>query len=256
MKKRIQFLMVSLVVLALVSCESLMERNVEKRLNQQKVHLLRDGKLHLILVGSGGPINNDERLPTSTAVIAGGEFILVDVGPGTVRNADLLNLPLASLTAIFLTHFHSDHIGDLGEANFQSWAAGRQRKLEIYGPNGVDKIVRGFALAYEADAQYRIAHHGESVMPPEASWPAARTISVQSPDKAELCFERNGLKVYAFLVDHFPAQPALGYRFEYKGNRIVITGDTKKLPTLAQQAKNADILVSEALSFKMTAIAQ
>jgi ribonuclease Z len=256
MKNGIQLLTALLMALALVSCDSLMERNVEKRLNQQKVNLLRDGKLHVVLVGSGGPINNTERLPTSTAVMAGGEFVLVDVGPGTMRNADLLNLPLAGLTGVFVTHFHSDHIGDLGEANFQSWAAGRQKKLEIYGPTGVDKIVQGFTLAYELDIQYRIAHHGEAVMPPEASTPVAKTISVQGPDRAELCFDRNGLKVYAFLVNHFPAEPALGYRFEYKGNRVVITGDTKKIPTLAQHAKNADVLVSEALSFKMTAIAQ
>ena len=181
---------------------------------------------------------------------------MVDAGPGTIRNADLRNLPLANLTSVLVTHFHSDHIGDLGEANFQSWAAGRQKRLEIYGPKGVEKIVQGFTLAYELDTQYRIAHHGESVMPPEASRPVAKTISVQAPDTAELCFDRNGLKAYAFAVDHFPAEPALGYRFEYKGNIVVITGDTKKINALAKHSKNADILVSEALSFKMTGMAQ
>ena len=256
MMRGVQALLVLFMAFALVSCESLMERTVEKRLNQQRTNLLQDGKLHVLLVGSGGPINNTERLPSCTAVIAGGEFILVDAGPGTVRNADLLRLPLAGLTRVFVTHFHSDHIGDLGEASFQSWAAGRQKKLEIHGPKGVEKIVQGFTLAYEQDSQYRIAHHGESVMPPEAVRPVTKTISIQAPDTAELCFDRNGLKVYAFAVDHFPAEPALGYRFEYKGNIVVITGDTKKINTLVKHSKNADLLVSEALSLKMTAMAQ
>lgn len=249
-------LIFALIVFGLVGCEFLVEREIEKRLGQQKTDLLRDGNLHVILVGSGGPINNTERLPACTAVLAGGEFLLVDVGPGTMRKADLLNLPLAGLTGVFITHFHSDHIGDLGEANFQSWAAGRQKELEIHGPQGVEKIVQGFTLAYEADIQYRIAHHGDSVMPPYASKPVAKPISLQTPSSAELCFDRNGLKVYAFAVDHFPAEPALAYRFEYQGNKVVITGDTKKIPSLIQHARNADLLVSEALSFQMTAIAQ
>lgn len=256
MKRSVQVLLVLSIAFALSSCESLMERTVEKRLNRQRADLLQDGNLHVILVGSGGPINNTERLPVCTAVIAGGEFILVDAGPGTVRNADLLNLPLAGLTGVFVTHFHSDHIADLGEANFQSWAAGRQKKLEIHGPKGVEQIVQGFIAAYAPDTQYRIAHHGESVMTPEASRPEAKTLSLQSPDTAELCFDRNGLKVYAFAVNHFPAEPALGYRFEYRGNNVVITGDTKKVKSLVQHAQNTDLLISEALSFKMTALVQ
>jgi ribonuclease Z len=253
MKRWIQALTALWVILTLVSCEALMEKTLERRLNRQKVNLLKDDKLHVVLVGSGGPINNSERVATSTAVIAGGEFILVDVGPGTVRNADLQDLPLAGLTAVFVTHFHSDHIGDLGEANFQSWAAGRQKRLEIYGPEGVEQVVQGFTHAYGPDTQYRIAHHGETVMPPEASRLLAKTISFHAPDRAELFFDRNGLRAYAFLVDHSPAEPALGYRFEYRGNIVVITGDTRKTDTLAGRARNADILLSEALSFKMNA---
>jgi ribonuclease Z len=214
--------------------------------------MLTDDRIHVMMVGSGGPMNNAKRLPSCTAIIAGGEFILIDVGPGTWRNADLFDLPLGNLSAVFLTHFHSDHIGDLGEANFGSWAAGRQKSLEVYGPEGVEKIVQGFALAYELDRQYRIGHHGEAVMPPEASKPVARLISIQDPNESKLFFERNGLKARAFLVDHSPASPSVGYRFEYKGNVVVVTGDTKQIPTLARHAKDADILVSDVLSVKLT----
>ena len=101
-------------------------------INQDKI--LKDGKLHVFLLGSGGSMNNKVRVASSIAVIANGEFILIDVGPGTFRNAEVLRLPVAHLSAIFLTHFHPDHIGDLGEANMMSWANGREKAIEVYGP--------------------------------------------------------------------------------------------------------------------------
>ena len=187
----------------------------------------------------------------ATAVIAGGEFILVDTGPGTVRKALIQRLPMGNLSAVFLTHFHSDHIADLGEANMYSWVQGnRKKRLEVFGPPGVEKVVRGYALAYEQDSVYRTAHHGEDVAPTEGATPVARTITIQDPDHAELFFDRNGLKAWAFRVDHFPARPAIGYRFEYKGNKVVITGDTKQTGLLARHANKADLFICEALDAK------
>ncbi len=254
MRKITHIVILSVMVMTFTACQSMMEGAVKKGLNRQTVEMLNDGKLHIVLVGSGGPMNNTERVSTCTAIIAAGEFILVDVGPGSVRNADFQNLPLAALSGVLLTHFHSDHIAELGEANLQSWLNGRQKKLEVYGPAGVEKVVQGFTQAYEYDSHYRTVHHGEATLPSTASRPVVTTISFKNTDKAELVFERNGLKVYAFLVDHFPVAPALGYRFEYKGNVVVLTGDTKKINILTQVAKNADILVSEALSYKNTAL--
>jgi ribonuclease Z len=251
MKKIGLLIVLGLISCALFSCEKVIERGIEKGFDRQNLDILKDDQLHVFLVGSGGPINNPERIATSTAIIAGGEFLLVDVGPGTVRSADLLNLPMEHLSGIFLTHFHSDHIGDLGEANFGSWVAGRKKKLDIYGPDGVERVVKGFTMAYELDVNYRIAHHGAEVLSPEAAVPVSRTITIQDPDKADLVFDRNGLKVYAFLVDHSPVKPAFGYRFEYKGNRVIITGDTKKTANLIKHSQNAELLISNGLSFKL-----
>ncbi|MHA2035831.1 MAG: MBL fold metallo-hydrolase [Promethearchaeota archaeon] len=214
-------------------------------------NLLKDGKLHLFLLGSGGPINNQKRVTSSIAVIAGGEFILFDVGPGTYRNADLLRLPVAHLSNIFLTHFHSDHIGDLGEVNIMSWATGRSKPLQVYGPKGVDKVVNGFKMAYEFDTGYRIAHHGEEVVPPKAGVPLINTITIQDRNERELCFDRGGLQIYAFEVDHSPVNPAVGYRIEYKGLIVVITGDTIKTENIVKHCSNADILFCEAISFDL-----
>ena len=213
--------------------------------------LLKDDTLRVFLIGSGGPFNNDVRVAPCIAVIAGGEFFLVDVGPGTYRIVDIMRLPIPYLSKILLTHFHSDHIGDLGEANMMSWANGRTKALEVYGPEGVEKVVNGFIMAYELDTGYRIAHHGKDIMLRDAGTPISKTIIFSEPKERTLCFETKELKVYAFLVDHSPVKPAVGYRIEYRGNVVVITGDTKKTDNLVEHCKEADILFSEAISYDM-----
>jgi len=251
MKKAIFLLMMSVMVFAPISCEKILETGLKKQMNRSRADMLTDGNLHVVLVGSGGPLPNTERVSVSTAVIAGGEFILVDTGPGTARNALLQNLPLGKLSAVFLTHFHSDHIGDLGEVNMFSWVQGnREKRLEVFGPKGVEKVVKGYALAYELDSQYRTAHHGEDVAPTEGAKPVSKIITIQNSEQAQLFFNRNGLKAYAFQVNHFPANPAIGYRFEYKGNVVVISGDTKKTNTLAKHADMADLFICDALDAK------
>lgn len=218
-------------------------------ISQDKI--LKDGKLHIFLLGTGGPMGNALRAGPGIAVIAEEEFLLFDVGSGSSRNADILRLPLAHLSAIFFTHFHSDHIGDLGEVNMLSWANGRSKPLHIYGGKGVEKVVNGFIMAYELDTGYRIAHHNEEIMPPEASIPIIKSVELKAPEERELIFERNGLEIYAFEVSHPPIEPAFGYRIEWKGNIVVITGDTIKTANLVKHSQNADILFSEAISFDM-----
>jgi ribonuclease Z len=218
-------------------------------ISQKKI--LMDGKLHIFLLGSGGPMNNNKRVASSIGVIASGEFILFDVGPGSYRNVDVMRLPAENLSAVFLTHFHSDHIGDLGEANMLSWVNGRDHPLEVYGPKGVEKVVKGFEMAYELDTGYRIAHHGNETVPREYGAMISNIISLEDPRKRKLCFDKNGLQVFAFKVDHPPIKPAFGYRIEYKGKIVIITGDTIKTENLVKHCQNADILFSEAISYTM-----
>src|SRR5262249_30318137 len=123
-----------------------------------------------------------------------------------------------ALSAILLTHLHSDHIGDLGEAVTQSWIAGRAQPLDVYGPNGTAQVVEGFRTAYAPDVSYRVKHHGEQYLPSAAADTTAHEIALpQDQLSAVPVFEKNGLKVSAFLVDHRPVEPALGYRFDYRG---------------------------------------
>ena len=210
--------------------------------------MLNDGQLHVVLCGTGSPLPDPNRAQACTAIIAGGEFVLVDTGSGSWRKVAVNNLPAANLNAVLLTHFHSDHIGDLGEALMQSWAAGRNHKLDVYGPPGVEQVVAGFEQAYSLDTGYRVAHHGAEWMPRSAAGAIAQPIRLKSNESAALVFERNGLKVTAFKVEHDPAIPAYGYRFEYRGRVVVVSGDTARSDNLARHAAGADLLIHDVIA--------
>lgn len=215
---------------------------------QPDVAMLSDGQLHVVICGTGSPLTDANRASACVAVVAGGEVILIDTGPGSWRQVALNKVPAQNVSAILLTHFHSDHIGDLGEAITQSWLAGRAKPLEVYGPPGVEKVVAGFAQAYSLDVDYRIAHHTEQILPRAASGAVSREVRLQTADAAATVFERNGLRVIAFKVEHDPVKPAYGYRLDYRGRSAVISGDTTKSANLVRHATGADLLIHEVLA--------
>ncbi len=232
--------------------DRIITRQIDRTLNRVDNSLLTDGKIHVILCGTAAALPDKDRAGPCTAIIAGGQFWLVDVGPSSWRNVDQMNLPVSKLSGILITHFHSDHIGDLGEAITQSWIAGRSTPLDIYGPQGINDIVGGFQQAFSHDKQYRVEHHGADYMPPAGDDAIAHALPTPKGVDTVPVFERDGLRISAFLVDHAPVDIALGYRFEYRGKVVVISGDTRKSASVIHNAQNADLLVHEALASKMT----
>ncbi len=216
---------------------------------------LDDGGLHLFLCGTGTPLSAGDRAGPCTAVLAGGRFFVVDTGPGSWANIAAGGLPTGRLSGILLTHFHSDHMAELGEAVTKSWIMGRRGPLAVYGPPGVERVVCGFNDAYEADRRYRTAHHGAEHMPPEAGTMAPVRIECTGPDNDAIVLDEGGLKIIAFMVDHRPVSPAYGYRFEYKGKSAVISGDTVKCENLVKHSAGADVLVHEAIAGNLSLMA-
>ncbi|MGB8411380.1 MAG: MBL fold metallo-hydrolase [Candidatus Binatus sp.] len=241
--------------------DALLRRIVERTLGATRNDLLADDALRVVLCGTGNPLPDPNRANACTAVFAGGNMYLVDAGPGAGKNLALWHLPVAKLAAVMLTHYHSDHIGELGEINMQTWAQGRANPLRVYGPPGVEVVVGGFAQAYALDRDYRQAHHGAALMPP-ANWTMEpHVVKIDTAPGAGPCaggsatvLEENGLKVTAFTVNHAPVAPAYGYRFDYKGRSVVISGDTTKCANLVAQARGVDVLIHEAQSASMVKI--
>lgn len=198
-----------------------------------------DTGLHAVLLGTGVPIPNPERANAATLIVAGGKTFMVDTGPGSVSR--LAENGYGQVDYVLYTHFHLDHYGDLGSVLFRRGGANPEHPQQILGPKGtknvVDKVVESVAI----DETYRIAHHGDK-------WSKqAMQATVQEFDSGVI-FDEDGLKITMFKVNHEPVVPAVGYRFDYEGKSIVVSGDTKKSDKLIAAAQGCDLLIHEAMN--------
>lgn len=226
----------------------LMAKGLETRMGADVISSMEDG-LHLALCGAGGPLPAPNASGPCVAVVAGKRLFVVDAGTDGLRNLTRMGYQPGSIEAVFLTHFHSDHIDGLGEMATIRWvSAANTRPLAVYGPEGVQEVVDGFNKAYKLDAGYRHDHHGDTVAPLSGAGMLAQPFSKPAPSELATLYDENDLKIEALAVDHSPVEPAVGYRFTYKGRSLLITGDTTKQANIAHFSKGVDLLVHEALA--------
>jgi ribonuclease Z len=225
-----------------------LQQTAQRNMTRSVVAQWPDG-LHAAFCGTGSPMPDRARAGPCLAVIAGKRLFVFDAGGGASETINQMGLPTGEIESVFLTHFHSDHIDDLGALSLQRWAgASAKSPLKVVGPPGVERVVAGFNEAYALDAGYRVAHHGPEVMPPSGAGLVAAPFQFAPGADSALVLDDDGVRITAFLVDHSPISPAVGYRIDYAARSIVISGDTLPSPVVERHAHNADLLVHEALS--------
>lgn len=197
--------------------------------------------LKVVLLGTGvGPRANLQQFGASTLVEAGGVRLLFDCGRGTTLRLTQIGVPLGSITRLFLTHLHSDHVIQIPDLILTGWVGGgRSSPLEVWGPEGtrdmMDHLLQAFAfdIHMRRDVDEKAPGNGIKVTSHEI--------------KQGIVFDQQGVKVTAFLVDHSPITPAFGYRVDYRGHSLVLSGDTRVSENLVQFARGVDVLVHEVL---------
>ena len=225
----------------------IVERRAGRDTMAQAISGRGDG-LTLIFCGTGTPLPDPDRAEACLLVKAGSTLLLIDGGDGGVRKLAGWGVRLGGLDGVLLTHLHSDHVEGLAPALLLRWTGSAARTpLPLIGPPGTATVAAGYNLLLKADSGYRTTHHGAAIVPPGGGAFAA---SEAAPGTV---WNRDGLVITAFAVDHAPVAPAYGYRIAYKGRTAVISGDTAASPAVAQAARGADVLVHEALQPTMVA---
>ena len=194
------------------------------------------------LLGTGVPVPSPDRFGSSTLVEAGDQKLLIDAGRGAAIRLFQLKVPLGRLDALFLTHYHSDHTSGIPDVWLTGWLESffgtRRAPLRVIGPTGAKVLMSKLAEAYAADIKIRLA---DEKLPPEGV-----ATTVEEFDRDGPVYEKNGVKVIAFEVDHGDLiKPAYGYRIEYGGRVAVVSGDTRYNENVIKHAAGADLLIHE-----------
>ena len=201
-----------------------------------------DSDFKVTLLGTGTPIPNKDRFGPSTLVEAGDLKLLFDAGRGVPIRLQQLNIPGGKISALFLTHYHSDHTSGIADIWLTGWLpppfGRRNTPFRVIGPVGAKTLMSNLEKAYALDIKIRL---DDEKLPPEGI-----ATAVDEFEKDGVVFEKNGVRVIAFAVDHGAAiKPSVGYRIEYKGHSVVISGDTRYDQNVIKYGAGADLLVHE-----------
>jgi ribonuclease Z len=198
--------------------------------------------LKVTLLGTGSPLPIMDRFGPSTLVEAGCEKLLMDCGRGASLRLWQLRIPLGDVTAVFLTHLHSDHVVGIPDLWLTGWLANpyghRSGPFRVWGPTGTKELMGNLEKAFQGDVGFRIA---------EGMSPQGVAVLAQEVSQG-VVYEKSGVKVTAFEVDHATAKPAFGYRIDYGGHSVVLSGDTRFSENLIRFSKGVDVLVHEVAS--------
>jgi ribonuclease Z len=202
---------------------------------------LKAQDIKVTLLGTGAPVPSIERFGPSILVEAAGQHLLFDCGRGASQRLWQMKIPLRQVDALFLTHLHSDHIVGIPDLWLTGWipaAYGRRSQpFEVYGPTGTRQMMEYMVKAFDWDIKTRTKENNKD----------DRGAMVTAEDIREgMPWKKNGITVTPFTVRHAEfIDSALGFRVDYNGRSVILSGDTRYSENLVKYAKGADVVIHE-----------
>jgi len=209
------------------------------------------GITRLITLGTqGGPIPRAHRAQSSNLLIVGETPYVIDAGDGIARRLAKASVNVREIGTIFVTHHHDDHTAGLGTLMSAAWAQNRTQPINVYGPPRTEELVKAAVQYFGISAEIRIADGGRTV-------PIAQVFCGHDVGTG-IVYQDANLKVTAVENSHFLFHVAgaahnhksYSYRFETSDRVIVFTGDTGPSDAVTDLARDADLLVTESVSFR------
>jgi ribonuclease Z len=199
-----------------------------------------DPKMTVTLLGTAGPEYFPDRLGISTLVDANGELLLFDAGRGVNQRLYQSRVNPKDIAKIFITHLHNDHFEGLPDLWMTPWfLLGRDHGFELWGPEGTEEMVQGMRLMFGHDLRARVNQFNP-----------IETLAIRTHIISDgVVYERNGVKVSAFPVEHADGNPAFGYRVDWSGRRVVLSGDTTLNENVVKHGAGADLIVHNVIAF-------
>ncbi len=198
------------------------------------------GDIRVTMLGTAGPQDFSDREGPATLIEAGGQTMLFDAGRGVLKRLYETGIDVKKVTTVFITHLHNDHIEGLPNYFMASYFIYRRTDpMVFYGPSGTKRMVDGMTEFFAHDMA---SIHGEN-RPAGGGVPHALTYTVHETLGDGVIFDKGGVKVTAFKVEHADGDPAYGYRVDYNGRSVLLSGDTTYSENLVKNAAGADVVI-------------
>ena len=202
--------------------------------------------MKVVLLGTGGPRPDPDRMGPSTLVSVGSENVIIDAGRGVATRLVQAGIPITEYGFVFITHHHFDHTAGLADLLFAAWNKARNKTIQVFGPRGTKRMVENLFKAYERDIWYRLS---ETELTVEKLVDLRKMVEVKDVDPG-LVYLGEEWMVAAEYVDHGHGLgleredwPCLAYRITEGENSVVITGDAVYSEKLVNFAADASALV-------------